>query len=258
MSQFFVLFRKEMLELWRSYKWLWVPLVFLFLGIVQPAATYYLPQILDSVGGLPEGTIIEIPLPSAGGVLAESLGQLGTIGLLVLVLAAMGVLIAERRSGVAAMLLVKPVAFGSYVSAKWAAYVLLTVVSVLIGQIGAWYYTTVLFGDFPLGTVLESALVFAVWMSFILTALLLVSVFLRSAAPAAFAALILAIVLSVLTPLFEDPMIWSPVNLSVYASAQLAESTAHDLLIPLAATLLLMAAMLLVAIGALRRRQLAA
>jgi ABC-2 type transport system permease protein len=43
MSQFLVLFRKEMLELWRSYKWLWVPLVFLFLGIIQPAATYYLP-----------------------------------------------------------------------------------------------------------------------------------------------------------------------------------------------------------------------
>ncbi|MHA1559672.1 MAG: ABC transporter permease [Alphaproteobacteria bacterium] len=258
MSQFFVLFRKEMLELWRSYKWLWVPLVFLSLGIIQPAATYYLPQILDSFGGLPEGTIIEIPQSSAGGVLAESLSQLGTIGLLVLVLAAMGVLVAERRNGVAAMLLVKPVAFSAYVSAKWAAYVLLTVVSILIGQIGAWYYTTVLFGDFPLGMVLESALVFAVWMSFILTALLLISVFLRSAAPAAFAALILAIVLSVLTPLFEEPMIWSPVNLSVYASTRLVDSTAHELLIPLGATLLLMAVMLLVTIGALRRRQLAA
>jgi ABC-2 type transport system permease protein len=203
---------------------------------------------------LPEGTVIEIPLPSAGGVLAESLSQLGTIGLLVLVLSAMGVLIAERRSGVAAMLLVKPVAFGAYVSAKWAAYVLLTIVSVLIGQVGAWYYTTVLFGDFPLGTVLESALVFAVWMSFILTALLLVSVFLRSPAPAAFLTLIFAVLLSVVTPLFEAPMIWSPVNLSVYASARLADPAAHDLLTPLSATLLLMPVMLLVAIGPLSRR----
>lgn len=258
MRQFFVLFRKEMLELWRSYKWLWVPLVFLFLGIIQPAATYYLPQIIDSFGGLPEGTIIEIPTPSAGGVLAESLSQLGTIGLLVLALAAMGVLIAERRSGVAAMLLVKPVAFGAYVSAKWAAYVVLTVISVLIGQVGAWYYTTVLFDDFPLRTVLESALVFAVWMSFILTVLVLVSAILRSAAAAAFTALSLAILLSILTPLFEDPMVWSPANLGVYASALLTDSTGHELLIPLGTTVLLMPVMLLAAIGAFRRRRLAA
>lgn len=257
MSQFVVLFRKEMLDLWRSYKWLWVPLVFLALGMMQPAATYYLPQIIDSFGGLPEGTVIEIPTPSSGDVLAEALSQLGVIGVLVLVLAAMGVLIAERNSGAAAMLLVKPVSFGAYISSKWAAANLLMLVSVFIGQIGAWYYTIVLFESFPLSTVLLSSLVFALWLSFVLSVLIFISVFLRSTPPVAFVTLIVALVLGMLTQLFGSAMAWSPSRLQSYAMALLT-GEAESALVPLMTTIALIVALVAATIFLFRRRQLAA
>ena len=232
--------------------------MFIALGIMQPAVIYYLPQIIGSVGGLPEGAVIEIPLLTPGGVLAESLSQLGTLGVLVLVLSAMGTVVAERNSGAAAMLLVKPVSFGAYLSAKWSAYNLLMLVSVLLSQMSAWYYTTVLFGPFPIGVLLASSAAFAVWISFILTALIFASVFFRSVAAVAFATLAVAVVLAVLGPPFGSAMDWSPSNLSSYASELLTNGTETGLLVPLIATFELIGALLLAAITAFKRRQLAA
>ena len=38
-----VLLRKEGLENWRNKKWIWVPLVFILLAIMDPITNYYLP-----------------------------------------------------------------------------------------------------------------------------------------------------------------------------------------------------------------------
>ncbi len=253
MRQWFVLLRKEMLELWRSYKWLWVPLVFILLGAMQPAATHYMPQLIDTFGGLPEGAVIEIPTPEPGAVIAESLGQFGTIGLLVLALAAMGTVVAERNNGTAAMLWVKPVSFVAYLGAKWAAHCLLFLVALVLGQIAAWYYTDVLIGSFAVGDVFLSALVFAVWLAFVITVLIFLSVFLRSAAAVAFITLAVALVLSALTSLLGNAMSWSPAALPSYANALLTGGANNALLPPLAVTLVLIVGLLGGAMALLRR-----
>ncbi len=50
MKQWLVLFQKEQVELWRNYKWIWVPVVFLLLGSSTPLSTYFMPQILEDFG----------------------------------------------------------------------------------------------------------------------------------------------------------------------------------------------------------------
>ncbi|MDY0407538.1 hypothetical protein [Paracerasibacillus soli] len=60
--QWLILLQKEMVENWRNFKWIWVPLVFILLAIMDPISTYYLPQILEAVGGLPEGAVFEIQI----------------------------------------------------------------------------------------------------------------------------------------------------------------------------------------------------
>lgn len=256
MKLWLVLWRKETLELWRSYRWLWMPLVFVALGMMQPAATYYMPQLIDSLGGLPEGAVIEIPTPSPGGVLAESLGQFNTIGILVLVLGSMGMVANERNSGAAALLLVKPVSFGAYVSAKWAAYTLLMLASVGLGQIAAWYYTMVLFDAVPVADLVTSTLAFALWLAFVLTALVLASVFVRAAALVAAVTIGVAILLGVLTQVFGDAAAWSPSNLVAWANARLTGGDPPSLALPLGATMALIAVMLAAAIFAFPRRPL--
>ena len=258
MRQWLVLLRKEILELRRSSKLLWVPLVFAALGALQPAASFYLPELIDAVGGLPGGAVIDIPIPGPGVVIAESLGQIGTIGLLVLVLAAMGAIVAERSSGAAAMLLVKPVSHGAYILAKWTAYNSLMLFSVVLGQVVAWFYTDYLIGSFPMGTMLASAVLLAVWLSFIMTVLMFASVFLKSAGAVAFITLGAAIVLSILTSLVGSAMDWSPASLSSHAVGLLTDGAATELLIPLAVTIALTAALLTGAIIAFRRSHLVA
>ncbi|KRG17044.1 hypothetical protein ACA29_01020 [Lederbergia galactosidilytica] len=73
MNRFTVLLRKEWLDAKRSYKLLWLPVVFMFLGILQPLTSFYLPEILKMAGGLPDGMAITLPELTASEVLASAL-----------------------------------------------------------------------------------------------------------------------------------------------------------------------------------------
>ncbi|GAB6988690.1 ABC transporter permease [Paenibacillus pini] len=217
MRQWSLFFRKEMLEMTRSYKWLWVPIVFLLYGVMQPISMYFLPDILKHAGNMPEGTIINIPTPTGPEELAQTLGQYDTIGILILVLAMMGILSAERQSGVISMIFVKPISYLSYVGAKWASIIALSGASFLIGYAGAWYYSHFLMSPIPVGAAIQGALLYVLWLSFIGSLLLFVSSFLNSAAAIAFTTIGGAVILSVLSGLLPRYLAWSPSNLSKMA-----------------------------------------
>lgn len=217
MMQWGVMFRKELLEMWRNYKWIWVPLVFILLGIMQPVVMYYMPQIIESAGGLPSGSVIEIPLPSPGEVLAETLGQFNTLGLLILALAFMGIISAERASGVAGLILVKPVSYAAYVSAKWAAAMVLTAVSGIAGTLAAWYYTVQLIGDLSLSVVIASLGLFLLWLAFVVTLTVFFSALMKSQGAVAFLTLLTVTGITLLTSLFSKVMKYSPSKLAEYA-----------------------------------------
>ena len=61
MNNFLILFKKEMKESMRNGKWIWIPVVFMIIGVSQPLTSYYMPQILEAAGNLPDGAVIEIP-----------------------------------------------------------------------------------------------------------------------------------------------------------------------------------------------------
>ncbi|HAQ07252.1 MAG TPA: ABC transporter permease, partial [Bacillus bacterium] len=145
MNQWLTLFNKEVLEMARNYKWIWVPITFIVLGVMDPLTTYYMPQILDSVGGLPEGAVIEIPTPTAIEVFIMSMSEYQTIGILIIVLSMMGIVAGERKSGVAQLILVKPVSHISFITSKWASSLVLMLLSLFLGLLASWYYTGVLF-----------------------------------------------------------------------------------------------------------------
>ena len=46
MNQFTTFFKKEWLEMWRSLKFIWVPLVFVILGISDAIMNYFMEDIL--------------------------------------------------------------------------------------------------------------------------------------------------------------------------------------------------------------------
>lgn len=257
MSVWFVLYAKEMKELWRSRKWVWVPLVFVLLGVSQPVATYYLPDILQAAGSLPEGSIIEIPQPTGAAVLAQTLSQYGILGILILILAIMGTISAERASGAAGLVLVKPVSFISYITAKWAAAVTLGVTSFFAGYAFSWYYTEQLIGSVEPIHFLQSMLLYGLWLSFVITVTVMFSAVMTVSGAVAFLSVGSIALLSVLAGVFSQGMKWSPGTLSGQAAALLHEGAAGPgLPLALIVTIAAVAGMLVLAIRLLGHKSL--
>lgn len=151
---------KELKELARSYKLLFVPLAFALLGLMQPLTFKLLPQLMESASNLPPGAVIDIPMPPPGEIVASALGQFNQLGILILVLVTMGAVAGERATGVAATVLTKPVGRGEYLSAKAIAYGLLAVVSGVLGMAVTAYYTQVLIGDVNWGDAITGTLLY--------------------------------------------------------------------------------------------------
>ncbi|MFZ7944348.1 ABC transporter permease [Neobacillus sp. 19] len=232
MNQWLTLLQKEIVEMWRNFKWIWVPITFILLGVQQPITTYYMPQILDSVGNLPEGAVIKIPTPSAGEVLVQGLGQYTTLGVLIIVLSTMGIIAAERKSGVAAMILVKPVSYRSFVTAKWAGALLLLWFSFLIGYLSTWYYTGILFEWIPIADFFQSYFFYGLWFSLILTITLFFSASLLSPGIAGFCSLATVIVVNLVSSTLSNLLDWSPAQLTNYANQILINNSIPDDLVP--------------------------
>ncbi len=214
MTQWMVLYRKEINEMVRNYKIIWVPLVFILLGVMQPVSAYYMPQILDEFGGLPEGAIIDIPLPSGGEVLIQVLSNYGMLGVLILVLSSMGIVSVERQSGVAAMVMMKPVPHSSYILSKWAGLMTITFTALFIGYAAAWYYTNLLIESVAVERVIQSIVIYSVWLCFVLTLTLFLSTLMKSNGSVAFMTILIIMLLSMATSFFENKMKWSPATMT--------------------------------------------
>jgi ABC-2 type transport system permease protein len=211
-----VLFKKEIMESARNFKWLWMPVVFILFGVTEPLTAYYLPDILQSLGDLPEGAVIEIPTPSSAEVLMSTISQMNTLGVLVIVLAFMGIVSGERKSGAAAMILVKPVSYHAYIYSKWAAALLLIWASYILGLASTWYYINLLFENISPAAFFQSLAVYGLWLMFLLTMLLFFSSLVKASGAAAFSAIAVSIILSFLSGSLPEKMKWSPSGLSSY------------------------------------------
>ncbi|MEH7235252.1 ABC transporter permease [Bacillus sp. JJ1562] len=259
MRQWSILFKKEWIEMTRNFKILWIPLVFILLGIMQPVTSYYLPEIIKAAGELPEGSTFDIPVPSPQEVLVGTFGQYSQIGILVLVLAFMGIVAAEKNSGVSDIILVKPVSFANYLTAKWLSIVLMTIGSFLLGIIASWYYTGVLIGDIGFEELMKGSLVYGTWLVFLVTVTLLLSSLFKSNIFVAFMSLLVAIGLSAITSLLSKWMMWSPARLSTHASKLLLTgSPDKQFALSLSVSLLLILVLLISAIYLFSKKERAA
>src|SRR5690625_2539309 len=97
--QWVTLFKKEVIENWRNKKWIWVPIVMMALCTMDLVSYYYLPEIINAVGGVPEGAVIEIPEMAPSEVITLGLEQLSMFGVIVIALISMGTRSEERRVG---------------------------------------------------------------------------------------------------------------------------------------------------------------
>lgn len=221
MTQWMVLYRKEMTEMARNYKILWIPIVFILLGVMQPISSYYMPALLDTFGGLPEGTILEMPMPTGEEVLVGVLSNYGMLGVLILVLSAMGIVSAERQSGVAGMVMMKPVPYSSYILSKWAGLLTITLISLFSGYIASWYYTNLLIATVDFERVFQSIVIYSLWLIFVVTLTLFFSTIMKGNASIAFVTILVVFTISTITSIVGKYMKWSPSTMTEHTGQAL-------------------------------------
>lgn len=212
-----VLLRKEWREHTRNFKILWIPIVFIILGILEPVTNHFLPEIMKSVGNLPEGAEFTWPEFRGEDIFVSLLGQYQLIGILVIILAFMGTISGERKNGTATLLYVRPISFRNYFMSKWIVINGIVLGSVWLGFIGAWYYIEILYNHVDIMSVFAFIATFSLWIIFVVTIVLALSASLPTGGAAGLAILI-TLIYQVIDSLIGTYWTVSPWKLSMYAS----------------------------------------
>lgn len=217
MKGLLVLLQKEWREQVRNFKVLWIPLVFIIFGILEPVTNHFLPEIMKSVGNLPEGTEFAWPEFRGEDIFISLLGQYQFIGVLIIVLAFMGSISGERKSGNATLLYVRPISYKSYFLSKWLIVNGIVLGSVWSGFLAAWYYIDILFNQVDAAAVFAFITTYSIWILFVVTVVLTLSAWLPTGG-----AVGLSIVITILYPVLDSLVgaYWtvSPGKLGSYAA----------------------------------------
>ncbi len=170
---FLVALQKELLEQWRTRRWLIVGAVLIGFGLASPLLAKLTPQLLKSIPDMPPGLAEAIPEPTLADAVAQYIKNLSQFGILLALLMSMGAVAQEKERGTAALVLSHPLARSTFLLAKFAALAVLFAVNLLLAALGGWYYTLLLFEPLPWGAFLAlNGLILLVFLVYIAVTLL--------------------------------------------------------------------------------------
>ncbi|MDQ0898997.1 MULTISPECIES: ABC transporter permease [unclassified Paenibacillus] len=182
MNHLNVLMKKEFVQMWREFKVIWLPLVFIFLGVTQPVVSHYLPSILKTLGGAQGITIDPSMAAQQGGeVLASTLAaQFDQLGVIIIAISMMGVLQTDKANGMLAFILTRPVAIISYIGGKIIANYIFVACSVVLGYLISYVYVNLLFTNVNFVDVIIASLFYLLWVLFMVTFTTMISTIFNS------------------------------------------------------------------------------
>jgi len=189
---FLAAFRKEVIQQWRTQRFLVVMAVFVVFGLTSPLVAKYTPEIIKSIAGSEQFAAL-IPTPTAADAMGQYIKNLTQFGFLLAVLLGMNAVAGEKESGTAAMILSKPLPRWAFVLSKFFAQAVVYASAFLVAGLGAYYYTLILFGPFDLAKFSGINLLLFAWLLTFVAAALLGSVIGRTTAAAAGAGLAICV-----------------------------------------------------------------
>lgn len=223
MQQFKALLLKEWRESVRSFKILWIPLVFILLGISDPLVNYFMDDILKAVGNMPEGFAVTMPELQPADLLIASTSQFQMMGLLVLIAAFIGSFSRERQNGTATLIYVRPISFTALFLSKWIVACIVAIISAIAGYAGSMYYTALLYGTVDWTKFLAMLGTYCIWLLFVMALTIAMSAAFQTAVAATFTIVLIPLGLLI------DAIIgafWrvTPWKLAQYGTALLTDS----------------------------------
>jgi ABC-2 type transport system permease protein len=148
---FFTVFRKEMLEQWRTSRFIIVAAVLVAFGMSSPLLAKFTPEMLKLIPNVPPEIFAAFPTPTVADAIGQYIKNMSQFGILLALLMTMGVVVQEKERGTAAFFLTRPVSRETFLLAKFASMALTFIASLSLAAIGCWYYTYVFFEPLPWG-----------------------------------------------------------------------------------------------------------
>lgn len=219
MNNFFVLIKKEFVQMVRDFKVIWLPIVCVFLGLTQPIVTYYLPSILEALGG-GQGITIDpsMTVQKGGEVLASTLGsQFDQLGLMIIAISMMSTIQTDKANGMLAFILARPVTVISYIGGKVVSNYLIVAFSVVIGYFASYLYVNYLFADVPFSHMITGLLFYLVWILFIVSFTTMISAIFQSQGIIALISIIFLIGCRIIVNLNPIIDFFNPASMSKHA-----------------------------------------
>jgi len=176
---FLAVVRKELMEGWRTRRWVVAVAVFLFFGFLSPLSAKLLPELLEILGDT-GGVVFTVPPPTVGDALLQYVKNMSQFGALLAVLLAMGSLAQEKERGTAVMVLSKPISRRDFLLAKFVALTLVFGLCLALAGLACYYYTVVLFEGVGESRFAEMNLLLGLFVEFYLAVTLLGSTVTRS------------------------------------------------------------------------------
>jgi ABC-2 type transport system permease protein len=184
LSIFSAALRKEILQQWRTRRFLVVLAVFVLFGLTSPLVAKFIPEVIKNIAGAEQFASL-IPTPTAVDAMNQYIKNITQFGFILAVLLGMNAVAGEKESGTAAMILSKPMPRWAFVLSKFAAQALVYALAFLVAGLGAYYYTVILFGSLDALKFTAINLLLMLWLLTFVGAALVGSVIGSSVAAAA-------------------------------------------------------------------------
>ena len=173
--------RKELIEHWRTSRFLVLAAIFILFGLTSPLLAKFIPEILKAVPGGEQFAGL-VPTPTMADAIAQYIKNIGQFGILLAFLLSMGAVVTEKEKGTAALVLVKPLPRGIFILSKFLGLMIIFFISIFLAGLGGFYYTTLIFSPPDLSAWIVMNLL--IWILFVvyIAITLLYSTLMRSQA----------------------------------------------------------------------------
>lgn len=183
LSIFLLSVRKEIVQQWRTKRFVVVMTVFLLIGLGSPTLVKMTPELVKSDPMGEELAKLMAP-PTAADALNSYVEMIGLFGCFLAIILGMNAVAGEKESGTASLILSKPMPRWAFIVSKFAAQSLVSIAAFLVGGLAVFYCTTVLFGGVDVSDLIKASLILMLWYQAYVGAALLASVLGRTVAAA--------------------------------------------------------------------------
>jgi len=257
MNRFLTFAGKELKEMLRTKRFIVLSVVFLIFAITGPLLARYLIEFIDMMMPADDmaSLVFEISEPTWNDAYSMYYTNIIQMGIFAVILMFMGTIFDEKRRGTAALMMMKGVKHHTFILAKFAVIMLVTLVVIIIATFVVHLYTYILFEQSAvLSDAMFGAMIFWLFVLFMAS----ITIFFSSMAKSTVTSAMLSIVAFfgvIIVDLINPINTFAPYNMANRAVSITLGGYGEHLWANVSATIGLIAALLAASIYILRKQE---